>query len=218
MCGRFSQTHFADELVSHFRLQATPDIQPRYNIAPSQPIPAIVAGKEGRYCIEPVWGLIPKWMKQIPDKPPINARAETVHEKPMFRDAFKKARCIIPCDGYYEWKAGPDGKKQPYRVTADNGSLFGLAGLWAQWSNPAYTEPRVTAVIVTQAATDRMAELHHRMPVLLSQDDYDTWLDTDADVSALLAPHDPFAVSIDPVSTAVNSPQNDDPSVLQPPQ
>jgi putative SOS response-associated peptidase YedK len=212
MCGRFTQTHSAAEIAALFNLEETPDWQPRYNIAPTQLIPTIVESHQ----FKPLrWGLIPSWSKDssIASKL-INARAETVSEKPSFREAFKRRRCLIAADGYYEWKKQP-GKKQPFYFRLESGEPFAFAGLWERWHSPE-GETIETCTIITTEANDLAATVHDRMPVILSQDEYDRWLDPDfKSAQSLLHPYSSDKMLSYPVSTSVNSPSHDAPDCIE---
>ena len=162
------------------------------------------------------WGLIPSWAKDpaIGNKM-INARAETVSEKPSFRSAFKKRRCLILADGFYEWQKTDDGK-QPYHIKMEDDSPFAFAGLWEAWDK--YGEEIRSGTIITTDANDLMNEIHHRMPVILHPEDYGLWLDPDFDekeaLTSLLKPYPSDAMEAYPVSRRVNKPANNEPSVL----
>ena len=190
----------------------TPDWQPRYNIAPTQTIPAIVATEGGDRQFKPLrWGLIPSWSKDpaIGAKL-INARSETVAEKPSFRSAFKQRRCLIVADGFYEWRK-QSGKKQPFYFSLENGSPFAFAGLWEHWHDAEATQLE-TSTILTTVANQTVAQVHDRMPVILPAESYDRWLDPTADPSdlkALLRPYDSTLMIAYPVGLSVNSPRND---------
>lgn len=210
MCGRFTQTHSAAELAALFDLTETPDWHPRYNIAPTQSIPAIV---EPHHLKLLRWGLIPSWSKDpaIGNKL-INARAETVSEKPSFRDAFNRRRCLIVADGYYEWKK-EGKKKQPFYFQLENHEPFAFAGLWERWNSPD-GDPVETCTIITTDANPLAAMVHDRMPVILSQENYDRWLDpTFKDARSLLHPY-PDTMQAYPVPLSVNSPAHDAPDCL----
>jgi len=175
MCGRYTlhspwaENHNLYGLVEPEETHR--NVPARYNIAPSQNV-LTVRLEDGAQCIREVkWGLVPHWAKEGFNKPQINARGETVHEKPMFRDAFKRGRCLIPADGYYEW-TGPKGNKQPYYIHMD-GQPFSFAGIWARNDN---LEIESCAIITTSPA-EQIAHIHNRMPVILKPEWYDLWLD-----------------------------------------
>ncbi len=220
MCGRFSQGLAGDTIAKAFQLAEVPDWQPRYNIAPTQTIPAIVATQNGDRHFKPLrWGLIPSWSKDpaIGAKL-INARSETVAEKPSFRSAFKQHRCLILADGFYEWRK-QSGKKQPFYFRLTDGSLFAFAGLWERWQAPE-GDVLETCTILTTEANQVVAQVHDRMPVILAPDRYDQWLDPTLQQSeplqALLRPYEAERMSAYPVSLSVNSPWNDTPDCITP--
>lgn len=218
MCGRFSQSLRSEAIAEAFQLIEAPDWQPRYNIAPTQMIPAIVAAESGNRQFKPLrWGLIPSWSKDptIGAKL-INARSETVAEKPSFRSAFKQRRCLILADGFYEWRK-QSGKKQPFYFRLENGSPFAFAGLWERWDSE---DSRLeTCTILTTEANQTVAQVHDRMPVILKADSYDRWLDPSqppALLQELLRPYDSDLMTAYPVSLSVNSPRNDTPDCTAP--
>ncbi len=218
MWGRFTQTRSGEAIAQTFSLNTTPDPQPRYNIAPTQPVSAVTQpGKAREYRVFQ-WGLVPSWAKDpsIGNRM-INARAETVAEKPSFRAAFKRRRCLIVADGFYEWQR--TGKqKQPYyiQVKAD---LFGFAGLWEQWESGdgSYLE---TCTILTTLPNELMATIHNRMPVIVQPDDYDLWLDPDLQdgqhLQHLLRPYEADTMRLYPVSKTVNNPRHETPGCIEP--
>lgn len=217
MCGRFTNAISWRELVELYRLPAQPEIEltPRYNVAPSQDIPVCRLGEAGREITMARWGLIPFWAKdeRIGHKT-INARAETVAEKPSFRNAFARRRCLIPADGFYEWRKRAGGPGQPWRMYVEGSSAFSFAGLWEHNRDLDIT----SCTIIVTAANALVAPIHDRMPVILSPDDYATWLSpqtSSADARALLQPYAGNMVAY-PVSREVGSPGNDDPRLIQP--
>jgi putative SOS response-associated peptidase YedK len=211
MCGRFSLTASADAIAEAFHLDAIPNWQPRYNIAPTQQIPAIVGNREFKTLR---WGLIPSWSKDASiGNRLINARAETLAEKPSFRDAFRQRRCLIVTDGFYEWKKTEKGKKQPFYFQLETGEPFAFAGLWERWKT------FETCTIITTEANSLMSEVHDRMPVMLDEVGRDRWLDHCASseaVRSLLQPCPATAMMFHPVGLAVNSPSYDMPECVQP--
>ena len=192
-------------------------LTPSYNIAPTQEVAAVVEEDGKRQLRMLHWGLIPSWAKDpaIGNKM-INARAETVSEKPSFRTAFKKRRCLIVADGFYEWRKTDNGK-QPHHIRMEDGSPFAFAGLWETWRNG--QEIRSCAIITTEA-NDLMGEIHHRMPVILPPENYGVWLDPDFGekeaLTALLKPYPSDEMEAYAVSRRVNKPANNDPSVVEP--
>ncbi|MEO0804635.1 MAG: SOS response-associated peptidase [Cyanobacteria bacterium J06642_2] len=217
MCGRFALAADAETIAHAFALSLEREIPPRYNIAPSQPVEVVRANEQHERELAIVqWGLIPSWVKDLSKwKPLINARSETVAEKPSFRAAFRRRRCLIPASGFYEWQKVEEGK-QPFFIHqhAEEGDLpvFAMAGLWEHWQRHDGSELE-TCTILTTAANASMKPIHDRMPVILAPDDYDAWLLTDerdvGDLGALLHPVDDEWVSAYPVSTTVNNPRHD---------
>jgi putative SOS response-associated peptidase YedK len=217
MCGRFGLSATPEQLALLLDIAPgdIPKMSPRYNIAPSTLTPIVRHNAEGGRRVHPVrWGLVPSWAKALKiGHRMINARAETVAQKPAFRSAFKRRRCLVLTDGFYEWKPTPEGK-QPHHFGLADDSPFALAGLWERWQPDEDADPLDTFTIVTTEANPVVAPVHHRMPVILSPGDYDTWLDRDTPpevAHALLGPCPPDAMVRWPVSTLVNSPRNDDP-------
>jgi putative SOS response-associated peptidase YedK len=218
MCGRYTLRTPVNDLVGQFHIEEYPsDIAPNYNIAPTQEVAAVVEEDDKRKLEMLRWGLIPSWAKDpaIGNKM-INARAETVSEKPSFRSAFKKRRCLILADGFYEWQKTDNGK-QPYHIKMEDDSPFAFAGLWETWKDG---EEIRSCTIITTEANDLMDEIHHRMPVILHPEDYAMWLDPDFDekepLTTLLKPYPADAMEAYPVSRRVNKPSNNEPSVLEP--
>ena len=218
MCGRYTLRTSIDVLAEGFEIEEYPSsLSPNYNVAPTQEVAAVVEEDEKRKLELLRWGLIPSWAKDpaIGNKM-INARAETVSEKPSFRSAFKKRRCLILADGFYEWQKTDSGK-QPYHIKMQDDSPFAFAGLWETWRDG---EEIRSATIITTDANDLMGEIHHRMPVILQPEDYDMWLDPDFDekeaLTTLLKPYPADAMEAYTVSRRVNKPSNNEPSVLEP--
>ena len=195
------------------------NVPPRYNGAPSQDLWVIrrnpASGERSLDLLR--WGLIPYWCRYKPKPPPINAAAETVHERPMFREAYAKRRCILPIDGFFEWKAiKGERAKQPYAVAMKDGSPFGLAGVWENWRDPASGEWVRTFCILTTRANSLVRPIHHRMPLVLAPADYERWLGDEPDPRDLLKPYPSAPMTMWPVSPRVNTPNNDDPSLIEP--
>jgi putative SOS response-associated peptidase YedK len=221
MCGRFAlatEKHLL-EILFELDLQPDFDFKPRYNIAPAQKVPVVrLDSKEGkRELTEMKWGLVPFWAKDISiGNRLINARAETVAEKPSFRDAFKKRRLLVPASGFYEWKKTA-GRKTPYYISTADRRLLALAGLWERWDKEG--EPLETFTILTTAPNSLVAELHDRMPVIISQADYENWLQPDPDfveIEQLFRPYPEEKLRVTAVSSLVNNPANEGPELLQP--
>jgi len=221
MCGRFTRKENFKQLAKILGLQNLPAFPPRYNIAPSQLIACIRANPESQEneCVQLKWGLVPSWAKDsnIGQKM-INARAETVAEKPTFRQAFKRQRCLILADGFYEWRR--EGKvKQPYYIHFSDNRTFAFAGLWERWEkggNP----PLDSCAIITTGSNALMEPIHHRMPVILHPSDYSLWLSAarqdHSTLNALLKPHSAEDMQSYPVSPFVNNPRHDTSLCLQP--
>ncbi len=221
MCGRYTLTASGDALVEEFDLNEEPELDARYNIAPTQEAAIVRATPAGRELAQLRWGLVPSWAKDpsIGNRM-INARAETVAEKPSFRAAFKRRRCLVPADGFYEWQKQPDGTKQPFHLRLKNHRPFAIAGLWERWRSEDPQEPPLESfTLITTAANALAEQVHNRMPVILGREQRDLWLNpkqTDrARLEALLQPYDPDAMEIYPVSRFVNRPQNDSPRCIE---
>lgn len=221
MCGRFTLYKPAERVAREFQLEEAPAIEARYNIAPTQNILAVRQTPDGREAVTFKWGLIPSWAKDTSIGPKlINARSETIDEKPSFREAFKRRRAIIPVDGFYEWARRGD-KKQPYYFHFKDDRLFGFAGLWEKWRTPD-GESLESCSILTTEANEALGAIHHRMPVILHPDTYDLWLDEDERKQdlrkELLRPYPASEMSAYPVSTAINSPSHQGEKLVRPVQ
>jgi len=221
MCGRFTLTVDPAELQDNFAGYTFPiQFAPRFNIAPTQPVLAIPNDGQMRGDFF-VWGLIPSWAKDpTMGSRLINARAETLGEKPSFRAAYKYRRCLIPADGFYEWKAVPGQKtKIPYFIHLKSRQPFAFAGLWEEWHSPDGSQIRSCTIITTEP-NELMATLHNRMPVILPPAAYAEWLDTairtPESMGTLLRPYPADEMAAYPVSTLVNSPQNDRAELIVP--
>jgi putative SOS response-associated peptidase YedK len=215
MCGRYGLNTSPAKLRSRFNVPAVPELPfdgQLHNIAPSQQMPIVRQGNDGREMVLARWGLIPNWAKDAKiGYSLINARADTVAEKPSFRSAFKRRRCLIPADGFYEWKATGTKIKQPYFISLKDKEPFGFAGLWEQWDNPDDGKTVESFTIVTTEPNELTAPIHNRMPVILGTQDYSTWLDPEEvpdTLKGLLRPFDAQLMDAYPVSTYVNSPRN----------
>jgi putative SOS response-associated peptidase YedK len=220
VCGRFTLTVSARVLAELFDLDELSDFTPRYNIAPTQQVPAIRATDDaGREAFDPRWGLIPSWAKDRKmASRMINARSETVASKPAFRAAVRSRRCLIPADGFYEWRK-IEAAKQPYLIRFADRRAFGFAGLWERWHEPG-GGPVDSCTIITTTPNPLVEQVHDRMPVILDPADYEEWLQPEqlsADrLSDLLVPCPDEGMEAVPVSTRVNNPRNDDPACLEP--
>ncbi|MDX5408772.1 MAG: SOS response-associated peptidase [Thauera sp.] len=222
MCGRYALYGPISRLSERFAasIDALPaDFGPRYNAAPMQMLPVVRQRPGGERVAHLLrWGLLPGWAKDpgIATRL-INARAETLAEKPAFRAAYRARRCIVPASGFYEWKAVPGGK-QPYYIQPANDELFGLAGLWERWTRPEGT-PIDTFTVITTAANATMQALHERMPVILQPADYGPWLSRDTAperLGQLLAPCPDGMLSMHPVSKAVGNVRNEGARLIAP--
>ena len=222
MCGRFTVKAPPEEIEAAFELFREPEWEPRYNIAPSQPVGAVRLVNGQRAWTLFRWGLIPSWAKDEKiGYRMINARGETIHEKTSFCAAFKRRRCLIVADGFYEWqRSGSSGKsgtksKQPFHIRRTDQQMFAFAGLWECWTPPDGSELE-SCTIVTAEANELLAPIHDRMPVILSPDEYDLWLDPEIDAEALrqlLDPHPAADFEIYPVSTDVNNARTERPGL-----
>jgi len=218
MCGRFTLTLNGEQLQAAFpQFQVPAIIQPRYNIAPSQPIAAVP--NDGSQAVTFfLWGLIPSWARE--PRGFINARAETLAQKPAFRAAYRRRRCLILADGFYEWprKKGPT-PRIPWRFTLRDGRPFAFAGLWETWLSPDGSKVP-TCTIITVPANEVVAAVHPRMPAILRPEDYAAWLRPDEaqpqDLQPLLRPYPAEAMRGYPVSPRVNTPRVDDPACIAP--
>ncbi|HYT97495.1 MAG TPA: SOS response-associated peptidase [Casimicrobiaceae bacterium] len=216
MCGRFELHTHPAAIALAFGLSAPPALRPRYNIAPMQPVPIVRQNSAGeRVLSEMRWGLVPRWAKDpsIGAKL-INARGEGIADKPAFRAAFQWHRCLLPADGFYEWKAVKGGK-QPYLVASKSGAPLGLAGLYERWLAP---DGQVldTCTIVTTDANDLLRDVHDRMPLIIAPEDYARWLDRSTSaVTDLIAPYPADALRVHPISSRVNAVKNDDAALLE---
>jgi putative SOS response-associated peptidase YedK len=218
MCGRFTQRHKAAEVAEYFGLEAVPDfIVPRYNIAPTQVVP-VIHERDGRVALACRWGLVPFWAKDpaIGNKL-INAKAETLAEKPSFRYAFEKRRCLIPADGFYEWDKRTKPSKPLFIHRRDDG-LFAFAGLWEE-CKLLNGETLRTCAIITVEPNVLIGGFHHRMAAILPREDEANWLDPSAEAQALLPLLRPYAgaeLVADVVSRAVNDARVDEPGLVKP--
>jgi putative SOS response-associated peptidase YedK len=195
------------------------NIRPRYNAAPSQELLVIRENrKTGERSLDLIkWGLIPHWCTDPKGgRRPINAKVESVARLPMFREAYAQRRCIVPVDGFFEWRAIKDARaKQPYAIAMKDGSPFGLAGLWENWKNPSTGEWERTFAIITVPSNELVAQIHDRMPAILKPGSYERWLSPEPDPRDLLITYRSEPMIMWPISTRVNKPENDDPSLLQ---
>lgn len=217
MCGRFLFTSPPEAVGRAFEIAVTDNFPPRYNVAPTQPIAIIRRDNRGKREFSLArWGFIPSWatkdyFDKTGGKPLINARGETVAEKPTFRSAFKRRRCLVPADGFYEWKA-EHGARQPYLIRPTEAGVFGFAGIWETAHDPDGGEIDTAAIITTEAGAD-MSALHNREPVVIARNNHARWLDADEGdaeaLNALLAPAPDGFWRFHAVSKAVNNARNE---------
>jgi putative SOS response-associated peptidase YedK len=226
MCGRMTQTTDPAEVARIFdadsRIDGDSDgAEPRYNVAPTQPLTVVLQrADEGRVVEQHRWGLIPSFVKSLKDGAKrINARAETVATNNSFRSSFRKRRCIVPSDGFYEWRR-TGGPKQPYFLHPPEDALLAMAGLWAVWKDPETGLWVPSAAVVTTQANRKISAIHDRMPVLLPREAWDDWLDTEVDdadyLQSLLEPAPDDVLEMRPISTRVNNVRNEGPELLEP--
>jgi len=219
MCGRYNLFSPMEAVAAQFAAEVrTGAFAPRYNLAPTAVVPVVCATREGRVITLHVWGLVPSWSKDPAVGARLaNARAETVADKPSFRAPFRRNRCIIPADGFYEWQARPGLPKQPFCIRAAGGALLGFAGLRDEWEGP--DGALATCAIITTSANGLMAPIHERMPVVLAPADYGAWLDPAAPpdrLQALLRPCPEGFLRAYPVGRAVGNARNEGPELMEP--
>lgn len=217
MCGRYTLTTPAVTLEKRFLVRLGATGLPRYNIAPGQDVLAVVTDEDGRrQAVALRWGFVPRWARE-PKAGPINARAETAADKPMFRGAMRRSRCLLLADGFYEWDRR-GRRRQPYFFRLADGAPFAFAGLWERWEGPG--GPLLTCCLLTTTANPLVAPIHHRMPVILRPHWEALWLDgrcsDPRELEPALAPYPADEMRVYPVSTHVNSPRNDDPRCIEP--
>jgi putative SOS response-associated peptidase YedK len=219
MCGRYTLTTPAARLVKLFRLDTTPSLPFRYNVAPTQPVPAVRAADGARSLALLRWGLIPSWAADpsIGNRL-LNVRSETAAEKPAFRAAFRQRRCLLPADGFFEWRK--EGRqKQPYWFRLKDGGPFAFAGLWEQWTAPDGVTVE-SATVLTTGANELVRPLHERMPVILREEDHDRWLapgsGDPAALRALLIPFPAGEMTASRVSRWVNDARHEGPECVAP--
>lgn len=216
MCGRFAFYSPSEATAALFGASSATEVVPRYNIAPTQFIAAVRNDEQNVPELATLrWGLVPFWAKDpsIGNRM-INARAETVAEKPSFRNAYKKRRCLVLADGFYEWRKEGDGKT-PYFISLADGSPFAFAGLWEDWNSKDSDEALQTTAIITTAASEFMAQLHQRMPVVMLPAQAERWLGGDMDLLAEVIDNSP-SFQAWPVDRKVNNARNEDPALIEP--
>ena len=223
MCGRYELHSNPAAIALIFGLAHPPDVHPRYNIAPTTDVPIVRVNAEGqRELVRMRWGLVPRWAKDPSiGARMINARGETIAEKPSFRTAYRRHRCLMPADGFYEWMTmresadGEPARRLPQHIRMADGSLFGFAGLYERWRSEE-GDVLDSCTIVTTEANALLKSVHDRMPVIVAPESYARWLDpANADVADLIAPYPAAAMAYYPVSTRVNSVRHDDASLIE---
>lgn len=218
MCGRFALFASPELVAEYFALAEPPSLAPHYNLTPGQDIGAVRVDRDGARTLRALrWGLVPFWAKDASiGRRLINARLDSLADKPAFREALTRRRCLIPASGFYEWGVDAAGKKQPFFVRARAEPLLAIAGLWERWRLPS-GEPLESCVIVTTEANATLARIHDRMPVVIARDAHEVWLDPRSDVATIagLAARGP-ELEAWAVGTAVNDPRNDDERVIAP--
>jgi putative SOS response-associated peptidase YedK len=223
MCGRYTLTSPGEIVAEVFELVDVPPILPRYNLAPTQEAAVVRVARPGapRTLDRLRWGLIPYWAKDpaIGNRM-INGRAESVADKPAYSDSFRRRRCLVPADGFYEWKKLAAKTRQPYLIRRQDRLPFAFAGLWSSWRAPASERPVETFTILTTGPNELLRPLHDRMPVILDRRDFAAWLDPRnrdaAQLQSLLRPAPTAGWEAVPVSRAVNSPDHDEPDCIEP--
>jgi putative SOS response-associated peptidase YedK len=225
MCGRFVAASDPDGLVRFFVVDERKDgdLPPSWNVAPTETVRAVVEHDHRRYLVGFTWGLVPRWAgDRRGGAKMINARSETAADKPAYREAFRRRRCLVPADGFYEWQELASGAKAPHFVHPTEDPVFAFAGLWEAWRDPADPDapPLRTCTILTRPADPRLADLHARMPLALPRAAWDTWLDRGLSdphlLRDLLASAEPPAFAHHQVSEAVNTPRNNHPQLVLP--
>lgn len=228
MCGRYTLQTPEPQLIERFGAEPETPLEPRYNCAPGQALP-VITNEAPDQIKQFQWGLTPAWADE--QQGHINARSETVREKRSFAAAYERRRCLVPCDGFYEWADLGDGKR-PYRVSFEDDRPFAMAGLWERWEPPTHqlglaafgdseqasesaSEPVSTFTVLTTEPNDLISTLHHRMAVILEPAEETAWLHGDPDALEL-EPYPADELEYEPVSTRVNDPANDDPSLIEP--
>jgi len=221
MCGRFAFYSPHEAVARLFGVADAPEVEPRFNIAPTQHIAAVRAGETGRRGLAMLhWGLVPSWAKDRSiGARMINARSETLTVKPSFRNAYRRRRCLVLADGYYEWQRS-GSVKQPYFISIAGGEPFGMAGLWETWRDPATGEPLESCCIVTTSPAPEVAHVHDRMPVIVPTRAHDRWLDPRygdvGQLDRLLVPWEAGGLEARPVSRRVNDARNQGPDLIAP--
>ena len=220
MCGRFAVTLTPDAMAQLFQAAPANNLPevPNFNVCPTRPVHVVRTGGERRALVPMRWGFIPKWYKKPADGPLlINARAETIAEKPAFKSACRERRCIIPASGFYEWTKDENDARLPWYIWRKDGAPLAFAGIWQDWQNPADQSVLASCAIVTTAANARMAQIHKRMPVILEPGDWGKWLGEEGHgAAALMTAAPPDTLSFHRVDRAVNSNRAHGPELIEP--
>ena len=221
MCGRYEVHSPIEEIARSFHAEPTAEaaqLPVRYNVAPSLKVPVVRFRDRKRELAALSWGLLPSWSKGGAGNRPINARAEGVFEKPMFRNGITRRRCLIPADGFYEWEQRPGGK-QPWHVAMIDGRTFALGGIWEYWAKKG-EQPVLSCAIIVTDANELVRKIHDRMPVIIAPEDYDRWLDPElidpTEIEKMLAPFPAEEMRAYPVSMRVNDANNEGPDLIEP--
>ena len=218
MCGRFAITLPTDAMAQLFAAKPANDLPqvPNYNVGPTTQVHVVAGGETGRRLVSMRWGFLPHWYKSPTDGPLlINARAETIAEKPAFRSACRERRCLIPADGFYEWKKDAEGNRLPWYIRPSEGEIMAFAAIWQSWDKG--DAPMDTCAVVTTGANESIGQIHHRMPVVVEQKDWGLWLGEEGKGAALLMkPAPDEALSFHRVSRAVNSNRASGPELIEP--
>lgn len=219
MCGRYT-LYETEDLAERFGVDLPEDIHPSYNVAPSQTMPVIVNGTDTKHIEFMKWGLVPAWAKDSKMGPKlINARSESIFNKPAWRHVIRSHRCLVPANGFYEWKNTNTAQKQPYYIHPKERQIFSFAGVWDSWRTPD-GETLKTYSIITTEPNHEISAIHNRMPVILYQEEELVWIDPTnnhpEDIAPLLHPYEDDGLELYPISQDVNSPANNSPSLLQP--
>jgi putative SOS response-associated peptidase YedK len=221
MCGRYVVAYDPETLVSGFSVLRVPPFPKRWNVAPQSEVPVVHETREGERVVTLMrWGLLPHWARDPALANKLNnARAETVFDKPSFRQAIRRRRCLLPASGFYEWQATPGGK-QPWYISRRDGAPFAMAGLFEAWRASEADDWRLSCCVVTTAPNALMAPIHDRMPVMVAREDWARWLDRErqdgADIAPLLVPCDPADMQAWPVAREVNRGRAEGPALVEP--
>lgn len=216
MCGRFARPMPRSVLQEHFQVPFPESVKPDWNIAPGLPVP-VVRSRERKCVIDPIWGFVPAWAEASEAKPVINARSETVFQKPSFKAAMTKGRCLFPAGAYYEWKRGYSGEKTPFVIKMKGHEVIAFAGILEEGCHPSFVCRKQTSAIITCQPNQLVRSIHNRMPVIIMPEDYDRWLDpetSEEEIKQLMQPLSSSLFETYQVSLKVNSSRNNGPELL----